>query len=144
MLNDLYFKTTCNIRPYLLDPMGGLKIEGPLYQYLHFVSDCRSRHCVSLCYSVTACRPPPCSTKATCVSISSTTCGGRGWAGWKSGHSGVRRQSGLDLVTRVTTGTLPGWTSLSGEGTRYRVIQPFCTTYISLFYYSTPFCNPLF
>ncbi len=31
MLNDLYFKTTCNIRPPFLGPMGGLKIEGPLY-----------------------------------------------------------------------------------------------------------------
>ncbi len=31
MLNDLYFKTTCNIRPHFLGPMGGLKIEGPLY-----------------------------------------------------------------------------------------------------------------
>ena len=31
MLNDLYFKTTCNIRPYFLGPIGGLKIEGPLY-----------------------------------------------------------------------------------------------------------------
>ncbi len=32
-LNDLYFKTTCNIRPHLLGPMGGLKIEGTLYKY---------------------------------------------------------------------------------------------------------------
>ncbi len=31
MLNDLYFKTTCNIRPHFLGPMGGLKIYGPLY-----------------------------------------------------------------------------------------------------------------
>ena len=31
MLSDLYFKTNCNIRPHFLDPMGGLKIEGPLY-----------------------------------------------------------------------------------------------------------------
>ncbi len=31
VLNDLYFKTTCNIRPHFLGPMGGLKIEGPLY-----------------------------------------------------------------------------------------------------------------
>ncbi len=31
MLNDLYFKTTCNIRPHFLGPVGGLKIEGPLY-----------------------------------------------------------------------------------------------------------------
>ncbi len=31
LLNDLYFKTTCNVRPYFLGPMGGLKIEGPLY-----------------------------------------------------------------------------------------------------------------
>ncbi len=30
MLNDLYFKTTCKIRPHFLGPMGGLKIEGPL------------------------------------------------------------------------------------------------------------------
>ncbi len=34
MLNDLSFKTTCDIRPHFLGPMGGLKIEGPLY--LHF------------------------------------------------------------------------------------------------------------
>ncbi len=33
MLNDLYFKTTCNIKPHLLGPMGGLKIEGPLYTW---------------------------------------------------------------------------------------------------------------
>ncbi len=31
MLNDLYFKTTCNIRPHFLGPMGGLKIEVSLY-----------------------------------------------------------------------------------------------------------------
>ncbi len=31
MLNDLYFKTTCNIRPHFLSPMAGLKIVGPLY-----------------------------------------------------------------------------------------------------------------
>ncbi len=31
VLNDFYFKTTCNIRPHFLCPMGGLKIEGPLY-----------------------------------------------------------------------------------------------------------------
>ncbi len=31
MLNNLYFKTTCNIRPHFLGPMGGLKIEAPLY-----------------------------------------------------------------------------------------------------------------
>ena len=31
MLNDPYFKTTCNIRPHSLGPVGGLKIEGPLY-----------------------------------------------------------------------------------------------------------------
>ncbi len=35
MLNDLYFKTTCNIRPHFLGPMGGLKIEGPLYPGKH-------------------------------------------------------------------------------------------------------------
>ncbi len=27
----LFFKTTCNIRQHFLGPMGGLKIEGPLY-----------------------------------------------------------------------------------------------------------------
>ncbi len=27
-VHDLYFKTTCNIRPHFLRPMGGLKIEG--------------------------------------------------------------------------------------------------------------------
>ncbi len=32
LLNDLYFKTTCNIRPHFLGPMGGLRIEGPLYK----------------------------------------------------------------------------------------------------------------
>ncbi len=31
MLNDLYFKTTCNIRPHFLGPKGGLKTEGSLY-----------------------------------------------------------------------------------------------------------------
>ncbi len=31
MLNDLNFKTTCSIRPHFFGPMGGLKIEGPLY-----------------------------------------------------------------------------------------------------------------
>ncbi len=31
VLNDLYFKTTCNIRPHFLGPMGGLKIEGLRY-----------------------------------------------------------------------------------------------------------------
>ncbi len=30
MLNDLYFKTTCNKRPHFLGPMGGLKLEGQL------------------------------------------------------------------------------------------------------------------
>ncbi len=39
-VNDLYFKTTSNIRPYFLGPIGGLKIEEPLYlfqtdHYLH-------------------------------------------------------------------------------------------------------------
>ncbi len=33
MLNDLYFKTICNIRPQFLGPMGGLIIEGPLYSF---------------------------------------------------------------------------------------------------------------
>ena len=32
VLNDLYFKTTCNIR-HFLGPVGGLKIEGPLYWF---------------------------------------------------------------------------------------------------------------
>ncbi len=32
MLNDLYFKTTYNIRPHFLGPMGGLKIEVSLYR----------------------------------------------------------------------------------------------------------------
>ncbi len=31
VLNHLYFKTTCNIRPRFLGPMGGLKIEVPLH-----------------------------------------------------------------------------------------------------------------
>ncbi len=34
VLNVLYFKTTCNIRPHFLGPMGGLKIEGLLYEIL--------------------------------------------------------------------------------------------------------------
>ncbi len=29
VLNNLYFKTTCNIRAHFVGPMGGLKIEGP-------------------------------------------------------------------------------------------------------------------
>ncbi len=33
MLNDVYFKTTCNIRPHFLGLMGGLKMEGALYMY---------------------------------------------------------------------------------------------------------------
>ncbi len=33
MLNDRYFRTTCNKRPHFLGPIGGLKIEGPLYCY---------------------------------------------------------------------------------------------------------------
>ncbi len=37
VLNDLYFKTTCNIRPHFLRPMGGLKIEGPLQTKVHEV-----------------------------------------------------------------------------------------------------------
>ncbi len=31
LLNYLYFKTTCNIRPPFLGSMSGLKIEGPMY-----------------------------------------------------------------------------------------------------------------
>ena len=31
VLNDPYFKTTYNIRPHFLGPMGGLKVEGLLY-----------------------------------------------------------------------------------------------------------------
>ncbi len=31
VLNDLYFKATCNIRPHFLGHMVGLKIEGLLY-----------------------------------------------------------------------------------------------------------------
>ncbi len=31
VLNYLYFQTTYNIRPHFLGPIGGLKIEGPLY-----------------------------------------------------------------------------------------------------------------
>ncbi len=34
VLLNLYFKTTCNIRPHFHGPMGGLKIEGPLYTSL--------------------------------------------------------------------------------------------------------------
>ncbi len=38
MLNGPYFKTTCNIIPHFLGPMGGLNIKGPLYtvNYLFF------------------------------------------------------------------------------------------------------------
>ena len=32
VLNDLNFKTTCNIRPQFLGHLGGLKREGPLYE----------------------------------------------------------------------------------------------------------------
>ncbi len=49
MLNDLYFKTTCNIRPHFLRHMGGLKIEGPVYfkvqmvDYMYcYIGNCRS------------------------------------------------------------------------------------------------------
>ncbi len=38
MLNYLYFKTTCNIRPRFLDPMGSLKREGPLHTFS--LTDC--------------------------------------------------------------------------------------------------------
>ncbi len=31
VLNDLYFNTSCYVRPHFLCPMGGLKIEGPMY-----------------------------------------------------------------------------------------------------------------
>ncbi len=34
VLLNLYFKTTCNIRPHLHGPMSGIKIEGPLYMLL--------------------------------------------------------------------------------------------------------------
>ncbi len=33
MLNELYFMTTFIIRPHFLGPMGGLKIERPLYMF---------------------------------------------------------------------------------------------------------------
>ncbi len=36
MLDDLYFKTICNIEPHFLCPMGGLKIEGTLYKFHTF------------------------------------------------------------------------------------------------------------
>ena len=53
MLNDLYFKTTCNIRPHFIGPMGGLKIEGPLYlkskpRVLYFV-ECHTVLALLLC-----------------------------------------------------------------------------------------------
>ena len=35
VLEDLYFKTTCNIWPHFLRPMGSLKIEVPLYCLLN-------------------------------------------------------------------------------------------------------------
>ena len=37
VLNDLYFKTTCNVRPQFIGPMGGPKIEGPLYIVCSFL-----------------------------------------------------------------------------------------------------------
>ncbi len=40
MLNDLYFKTTCNIRPHFLGLVGGLKIEGPLYSNFAGINFC--------------------------------------------------------------------------------------------------------
>ncbi len=33
LLNDIYFKTTCNIIPHFLGPMGDLKIEGLLSKH---------------------------------------------------------------------------------------------------------------
>ena len=37
---NLYFKTTCNIRPHFLGPIGGLKIEGLLYSlYLAIMAE---------------------------------------------------------------------------------------------------------
>ena len=33
-----YVKTTCHIRPHLQGPMGGLKLEGPLYLIPTFMS----------------------------------------------------------------------------------------------------------
>ncbi len=33
VLNYIYFKTTCNISPHFLGPLGGLKIEGLLYTF---------------------------------------------------------------------------------------------------------------
>ncbi len=54
MLNDLYFKTTCNIRPHLFGPMGGLTIEGPLYMYnVHVCWQVHlSQHIHKMCYTV--------------------------------------------------------------------------------------------
>ena len=34
MSNGLYFKTTYSIRPHLLGPIGGLKIERSLYMHV--------------------------------------------------------------------------------------------------------------
>ncbi len=42
VVNDLYFKTTCNIRPHFLGPMGGLKREG-----LPYPISCFCRLCVT-------------------------------------------------------------------------------------------------
>ncbi len=39
MLNDLYFKTTCNIRPHFLGLKGCLKIEGPLHKSIGSIFD---------------------------------------------------------------------------------------------------------
>ncbi len=47
VLYNLYFKTTCNARLYLHDPMGGLKTQGSLYQW-YWYSDPYSDHLVLL------------------------------------------------------------------------------------------------
>ncbi len=33
VLLNIYFKTTCSIRPHVYGLMGGVKIKGPLYCY---------------------------------------------------------------------------------------------------------------
>ncbi len=51
MLNDLYFKITCNISPHFLGPVGGLKIDGPLY-YLASLAQQDLKMCIIMLLNV--------------------------------------------------------------------------------------------
>ncbi len=44
VLNDLCIKTNCKIRPHFLGPMGGLKIEGPLYSLIQWSLRIKTTH----------------------------------------------------------------------------------------------------